>query len=112
MDRRPDRSVEVFNSTNSPLLSDVITSVAVDRSNGDVWMSTTIGVNRYDPDGDSGNGGGPTAGPAEFNSYPNPAFVSAAGVRIFGAGVEGAFEGRVYDIRGRSFSSLLSVPAP
>lgn len=104
--RKPDRSVEVFNTANSPLLSDVITSVAVDRSNGDVWIGTTIGVNRYDPDGESG-GGPPVAGGAtQFNTYPNPAFTSAAGVRIFGAGVEGSFEGKVIDVRGRVIRTL------
>ncbi len=103
--RKPDRTVEVFNTANSPLLSDVITSVAVDRTNGDVWVSTTIGVNRYDPDGDAG-GGPPAGGVTRFNTYPNPAFTSAGGVRIFGAGVDGSFEGRVTDVRGRVVRTL------
>ena len=104
--RRPDRSVEVFNSSNSPLLSDIITSIGIDRGNGDVWIATTSGVNRYYPDGTSGGGGGPAAGGDRFTSYPNPAFMSAAGIRIFGAGIEGSFEGQVIDIRGRVIRSL------
>ena len=103
--RKLDRSVEVFNASNSPLLSDDITSIGIDRSNGDVWIGTTSGVNRYDPDGDA-TGGGPVAAAGRFTSYPNPAFMSVAGVRIFGADVAGSFEGNVFDIRGRMIRSL------
>jgi ligand-binding sensor domain-containing protein len=101
--RRTDRTVEVFTSANSPLLSDDIRAVAVDQATGDVWIGTDAGVNRYDPDGITGP---PPSGIARFTTYPNPAYLSAAGVRLFGAGVDGPFTGRVIDVRGRTIRTL------
>lgn len=96
--RRPDRSVEVFTEANSPLLSNVVHTVAVDRVSGDVWIGTILGVNRYSPGSSNPTPGG---GLSTFTTYPNPAFLSAAGVRLFGQGVSGPFTGRVHDVRGR-----------
>lgn len=101
--RRTDRTVEVFTSANSPLLSDDIRAVAVDPVTGDVWIGTDSGVNRYDPDGSTGP---PTTGLSTFTTYPNPAYLSAAGVRLFGAGIDGPFTGRVIDVRGRTIRTL------
>ena len=101
--RKTDRSVEVFNAANSPLLSDDVTGVVVDRSTGDVWIGTVIGVNRYSPTASST---GSSPGVATFTTYPNPAHLSAAGVRLFGVGVTGTFTGRVIDVRGRVIRTL------
>lgn len=101
--RRADRSVEVFTAANSPLLSDDIRAVVVDHATGDVWIGTDSGVNRYDPDASVGP---PASGVATFTTYPNPAYLSAAGVRLFGAGVGGPFTGRVLDVRGRTVRTL------
>lgn len=101
--RRPDRSVEVFTAANSPLLSDNVHTVAVDRATGDVWIGTEIGVNRYRPNA-TPPGATPAAG--RFTTYPNPAYLSAAGVRLRSNDVSGAFEGRVYDVRGRVLRRL------
>ena len=101
--RRTDRSVEVFNAANSPILSDEIYAVVVDPVTSDVWIGTDSGVNRYDPDATSG---GPGPGVATFTTYPNPAYLSAAGVRLFGVGLSGAFRGRVVDLRGRVVRTL------
>ena len=101
--RKPDRSIEVFTSANSPLLSDIIRAVTVDRATGDVWIGTDRGVNRYDPDGSTTVG---PPGASSFTTYPNPAYLSSAGVRLFGAGIEGPFSGRVFDVRGRVVRTL------
>ncbi|MEO6462023.1 MAG: hypothetical protein ABIP29_03020 [Candidatus Eisenbacteria bacterium] len=101
--RRTDRTVEVFTSANSPLLSDDIRAVAVDPVTGDVWIGTDSGVNRYDPDGSTGP---PPSGTSSFTTYPNPAYLSAAGVRLFGGGIDGPFTGRVLDVRGRTVRTL------
>jgi ligand-binding sensor domain-containing protein len=101
--RRPGRTVEVFTAANSPLLSDDIRALAVDHATGDVWIGTDRGVNRYNP---GSSVAPPTSGVATFTTYPNPAFLSAAGVRLFGRGVDGPFEARVFDVRGRVVRSL------
>lgn len=101
--RRPGRTVEVFTAANSPLLSDDIRALAVDHATGDVWIGTDRGVNRYNPGGSTAP---PSAGVATFTAYPNPAFLSSAGVRLFGKGLEGPFEARVFDVRGRVVRAL------
>jgi ligand-binding sensor domain-containing protein len=54
--RRPDRSIEAFNEDNSPLLSNDVHSVFVDKATGDVWIGSVRGVNRYNPSAQSGGG--------------------------------------------------------
>jgi ligand-binding sensor domain-containing protein len=104
--RRPDRSVEVFTADNSPLLSNDVHSVIVDRSTGDVWIGSVQGVNRYNPNASSGGGGGPVSG-SSFGVYPNPAFLSSAGTAIRTVNLSGPFKGRVFDVRGRIVKHLL-----
>ena len=101
--RRRDKSIEVFTSANSPLLSDVIRAVTVDRATGDIWIGTDRGVNRYDPDATTNP---IPAGVSSFTVYPNPTYMSSAGVRLFGVGIGGPFSGRVVDIRGRTVRTL------
>lgn len=102
--RRTDRSVQIYTAANSPLLSDDVRAVAVDHATGDVWIGTDLGVNRLSP---GGGGGTPGGGAATFTTHPNPAFLSAAGVRLFSLGVSGPFTGRVYDVRGRVVRRLV-----
>jgi hypothetical protein len=102
--RRPNRSVELFTDENSPLLSNDIRSVAHDFATGDVWIATVSGVQRYNPNITVET---PGSGLATFRTYPNPAYLSASGVRLFGEGVTGSYAGRVYDIRGRVVRELL-----
>lgn len=105
--RRPDRSVEVFTVDNSPLLSNDVHSVIADKSTGDIWIGTVLGVNRYNPTASSGNGGGEVAQGASFGVYPNPAFLSAAGTFIRATNLSGPFKGKVYDVHGRVVRHLL-----
>ncbi len=103
--RRPDGVAEVFSETNSPLLSNDIHSVVVDKASGDIWIGTILGINRYNPGASSG---GPVVPEANrFNVYPNPAFLSSAGLILRTADFTGSFTGRVFDIKGRVVRHLL-----
>ena len=104
--RRPDRTVEIFTSDNSPLLSNDVHSVYADRVTGDVWIGTVLGVNRYNATASGGGGGGVAQG-STFGVYPNPAFLSAAGTLIRATNVAGPFKGKVYDVHGRVVRDLL-----
>ena len=65
-----------------------------------------LGVNRYNPGGSTP---GPTPPPAadRFNVFPNPAFMSSAGVVLRTGDLTGSFTGRVFDIKGRVVRHLL-----
>lgn len=104
--RRPNGSVEVFTVDNSPLLSNDVHSVIVDKVTGDVWIGTVLGLNRYNPTASSGGGGGVAQG-ASFGVYPNPAFLSSAGTVIRATNLTGPFKGKVYDVHGRVVRQLL-----
>jgi ligand-binding sensor domain-containing protein len=101
-----DGTVEVFSETNSPLLSNDIHSVVVDPASGDVWIGTIIGINRYSPDGGSTPGPAPVSA-SRFNVYPNPAFMSSAGITLRTSDFTGSFHGRVFDMKGRVVRHLL-----
>lgn len=61
------KEIKNFNEDNSPLFSNVISSVAVDNKNGDVWLATSLGIISYR--------GNATAGKESFTnvySFPNP----------------------------------------
>jgi ligand-binding sensor domain-containing protein len=104
--RKPDRSIEVFTAENSPLLSNDVHSVIVDKATGDVWIGTVLGVNRYSPSG--GTTGPPTTGDgSRFAVYPNPAFQSSTGLILRSTDLTGPFKGKVYDVHGRVVRELL-----
>ena len=106
--RRPDRSVEVFQEDNSPLLSNDVHAVLVDRATGDVWIGSVLGLNRYSPNASSS---APTDLGAKLTVYPNPALLSSAGLSLHAAGVVGQFHGLVHDVRGRIVRHLVGNAA-
>jgi len=103
--RKTDRTVEVFNADNSPLLSDDVHSVMVDRATGDVWIGSVLGVNRYNAEA-APEGAAPVT-PPTFGIYPNPALLSAVSVGLRAVDLTGPFLGKVYDARGRFVRDLL-----
>ncbi len=103
--RRPDRSVEVFDADNSPLLSNDVHSIMVDRATGDVWIGSVLGVNRYNAD--AAPEGGTVTPPSTFHVYPNPELLSAVGLGLRAVDLAGPFLGAVYDARGRLVKDLL-----
>jgi len=103
--RRTDRTVEVFNADNSPLITNDVHSVFVDRATGDVWIGTVLGLNRYNADAPPA--GGNVVVPATFGVYPNPALVSEASLGLCARDLSGPFVGQVYDVRGRVVKQLL-----
>jgi len=104
--RFPNRAIEVFTVDNSPLLSNDVHSVIVDKATGDVWVGTVLGLNRYNPDAATADAA-PISDGASFTVYPNPVFQSVAGVGIRAADLTGPFKGRVYDVHGRIVRDLL-----
>ena len=104
--RFPNRSIEVFTVDNSPLLTNDVHSVVVDKATGDVWIGTVFGINRYNPSAATTDAP-PVSDGASFTVYPNPVFQSVAGVGIRAADLAGPFKGRVYDVHGRIVRELL-----
>ena len=104
--RSPDRSIEVFTVDNSPLLTNDVHSVIVDKATGDVWIGTVLGINRYNPNASTSDAP-PVSDGASFTVYPNPVFQSSAGVGIRAADLVGPFKGKVYDVHGRVVRELL-----
>jgi hypothetical protein len=104
--RKPDRSVEVFTVDNSPLLTNDVHSVIVDKATGDVWIGTVYGINRYNPNA-TANNTPPISDGTSFTVYPNPASQSVTGVGIRAADLAGPFKGRDFDIHGRVVRELL-----
>ena len=103
--RRTDRTVEVFNADNSPLLSNDVHSVIVDRVTGDVWIGSVLGINRYNADAPPE--GGEVTTPPTFGVFPNPVLLSEIGLGVRAVDLIGPFLGQVYDVRGRVVKELL-----
>lgn len=88
-----------FTITNSPLASNDVRAVAVDRASGVVWIGTAEGLNRFDP------GYQPETLPPGVEDtlqvYPNPATLTGAGVQLRLQGASAGYDGGIYDLRGR-----------
>jgi ligand-binding sensor domain-containing protein len=97
--RKTDRTVDVYHADDTPLLSDDVHSVVVDRATGDVWIGSVRGVNRIRRN--PGTNGGTVTVPSTFRVQPNPAFLSSAGLILRTGDFEGPVELAVYDLRGR-----------
>lgn len=107
--RPPGGLSEVFNVSNSPLVSNDVHSVVVDRTSGDVWIGTGEGVNRLRPS----ELGGPTgATSSRIDFTPNPIRMSVAGLRFVARSADGSLLVRtrieVLDLGGRVLARLRS----
>ena len=89
---------EDYTVANSPLASNELRAITVDRSTGVVWFGTAAGLNRYDP------GYRPPPPPAGVDDtlrvFPNPATLTGAGIRLRLQGTTAGYSGGIYDIRG------------
>ncbi|MDR1526306.1 MAG: hypothetical protein LBS46_01385 [Dysgonamonadaceae bacterium] len=64
-----DLSVENFNTHNSPILSDNITSIAINGTTGEVFIGTSRGICSYQGDAITGK-----PDYSEVHAFPNPVF--------------------------------------
>ena len=104
---RAGGSTEDFTIANSPLASNDVRAIAVDRSTGAVWFGTAAGLNRYDPGYRT-----PTLPPGVDDTlrvFPNPATVSGAGVQLRLKGTSAGYTGGIYDIRGRLLHEFITT---
>lgn len=78
------RTERFFNSENSPLPSNSITDVKVNRKTGEVMIGTDVGIIAYGGDGSIGS----EIEPNELTIYPNPmknTYSGMVGIRDMGA---------------------------
>ncbi len=96
---RTDGTTEDFTVRNSPLASNDVRAVAVDRATGVVWFGTAAGLHRFDPDFR------PAVAPPGVDDtlrvYPNPATVTGLGIQLRLQGTLAGYSGGIYDVRGR-----------
>src|SRR5262245_29899906 len=94
-----DGTFQDYTIANSPLCSNDVRAIAIDRATGVIWFGTAAGLDRFDP--------GytvpvpPTGIPDTVIVYPNPAMQTNGGVRIRMQGTASAYQGAIYDVRGR-----------
>jgi hypothetical protein len=102
-----DGSIIEYNMLNSPLAGDVVRAIRVDPVSGVVWMGTATGLSRFDP------AYVPPAPPAlptlEVRAYPNPVWLTGAGLRLHLSGNAVAYGGAVYDVSGRKLHGFDDV---
>jgi ligand-binding sensor domain-containing protein len=95
----PGGSVVEYTVANSPLAGDVVRAIRVDPVSGVVWIGTATGLSRFDP------AYTPPAEPElptlEVLAYPNPAWLTGAGLALRLAGNATAYHGAIYDVNGR-----------
>jgi ligand-binding sensor domain-containing protein len=105
--RRPDGSLETFTETNSPLVSNDVHAVAVDRTTGAIWIGTGQGANRLHPASLAGGG----AASDKLLLGPNPA-QAGAGMRLAVTTSDGTALVRtpveIYDLGGRLRARLVT----
>jgi hypothetical protein len=96
---RPDGSTQDLTVADSPLASNDVRAVAVDRATGVVWFGTAEGLNRFDP---GYQPPGPPPGQADtLRVYPNPATLTGLGIQLRLQGAAAGYQGGIYDLRGR-----------
>lgn len=99
---------EDFNISNSPIAGNQIYAIRVDKRTGVVWISTSTGMNRFDP----GYRPPPPVQVAQLDLtvYPNPISLSRAGLQLRLKGNASVYRGRIFDLLGRKVGDF-DVPA-
>jgi hypothetical protein len=104
---KTDGRTEDFTTANSPLCSDDVRAIAVDRATGVVWFGTAAGLNRFDP------GYQPPRPPPGVDDtlrvFPSPATVTGAGIQLRLVGTTAGYTGGIYDVRGRLVHSFTTT---
>ena len=96
---RPGGVTEDFRVDNSPLADIEVRAVSVDKTTGVVWFGTASGVNRFDPAYVAPIP--PQLPRLTFNVYPNPAWLTGAGIELRIQGNATAYGGEIHDLTGR-----------
>jgi sugar lactone lactonase YvrE len=103
---RLDGTFQDITESNSPLASNDVRAVAVDKATGAVWFGTAAGLNRFDP------GYTPPAPPAGAPDtlivFPNPATLTGAGIQMRLVGASAGYEGEIYDLNGRTLRRFVT----
>jgi ligand-binding sensor domain-containing protein len=94
-----DGSVVEYTALNSPLAGDEVRAIRVDRVSGVVWFGTATGLSRFDPHYVAPPP--PELPSLEVRAYPNPAWLTGAGLTLRLVGNATAYRGAVYDASGR-----------
>ncbi len=81
---------------NSALVSNIITDVAFNRKNGDVWIATTNGISRLRTSFTE-----PREDLSALNGYPNPFILASEGSRFVINNLSANSEVKIYSIDGR-----------
>ena len=95
---RANSVTEDFTTTNSPLCSNDVRAIAIDRATGVVWFGTAAGLNRFDPGYTPPQP--PPGLPDTLVVFPNPGWITGAGLQMRLQGVSAAYHGAIYDLRG------------
>lgn len=90
---------EDFTTANSPLASNDVRAIAIDRTTGVVWIGTAAGLNRFDPGYRPPTP--PPGVPDTIQVVPSLATVTGAGVQLRLFGTIAGYTGGIYDVRGR-----------
>ncbi len=96
-----------YTVANSPLSSDDIKAIRVDRATGQIWVGTSAGLHRFDPDFTPPTTDVP---PLDVRVYPNPARLTNMGAGLRLSGNVSTYYGAVYDLSGRRVNSFRDVP--
>jgi hypothetical protein len=100
-------SIVEYTMLNSPLAGDVVRAIRVDPVSGVVWIGTATGLSRFDP------AYVPPAPPAlptlEARAYPNPVWLTGAGLTLHLSGNAVSYRGAVYDASGRKLHGFDDV---
>jgi ligand-binding sensor domain-containing protein len=104
----PGGGFEVFDITNSPLVSNEVRALRVDAATGALWIATAAGLQRYDPNYQPPP---PTRLPRlRIRVYPNPVTINGLGFELKLSGDASSYRGEVYDIHGRRLNQF-TAPA-
>jgi len=90
---------EDFNIENSPIAGNQVYAIRVDPVSGVAWISTSSGMNRYDPH--YAPPPPPRVPQLSFLVYPNPIALNKTGLQLRIKGNGTAYEGVIFDLRGR-----------
>jgi hypothetical protein len=94
-----DGTSEDFNTSNSPIAGNQIYGIRVDPVSGVAWISTSSGMNRFDP------GYRPPPPPQiaklDASVYPNPVHLLRSGIQLRVDGNATGYRGSIYDLNGR-----------
>jgi len=104
----PGGGTEDFNTRNSPIAGDQIYAIRVDATTGVAWISTSSGMNRYNP----AYRPPPPVQVAQLDVsvYPNPVSLSRMGIELRLKGNASVYRGSIYDLLGRKVGKF-DVPA-